>query len=60
VEITKEERDLLLELIESAEETAIQGMDHADIRTFKDVLRKQLDLLETVREKLRADGAHAA
>ena len=42
LEVTGQERDLLLELIEKAEEEAIQGMDHADSRAFKDVLRNRL------------------
>jgi hypothetical protein len=52
VKFSEQERDLLLELIRDAEETAIQGMDHADSRSFKDLLRKRLELLATVKEKL--------
>jgi hypothetical protein len=52
VKFSEQERNLLLELIGDAEETAIQGMDHADSRSFKDLLRKRLELLATVKEKL--------
>ena len=52
LEISEEERNLLLEMIESAEEAAIQGMDHADSRSFKEVLKTRLDLLASVKEKI--------
>jgi hypothetical protein len=51
-EISEEERNLLLEMIESAEESAIQGMDHADSRSFKEVLKAKLDLLASVKGKI--------
>ena len=53
LEVTGQERDLLLELIEKAEEEAIQGMDHADSRAFKDVLRNRLALLASIKEKCK-------
>jgi hypothetical protein len=59
VKFSEQERNLLLELIRDAEETAIQGMDHADSRSFKDLLRKRLELLATVREKLLSVTEHA-
>jgi hypothetical protein len=40
IELNEEERDLILELIADAEEKAIQGIDHADTRDFKNILRK--------------------
>jgi predicted metal-dependent TIM-barrel fold hydrolase len=59
-EITDDEKNLLLELIENAEETAIESMAHADHRSFKDVLRKRLQLLASAKEKIRGYGARAA
>jgi hypothetical protein len=59
-EITEDEKDLLLELIENAEETAIESMAHADSRRFKDVLRKRLQLLASAKEKIRGHGTRAA
>ena len=50
--ISEQERNLLLELIQDAEEAAIQGIDHADSRSFKDLLRKRMELLATAKEKL--------
>jgi hypothetical protein len=52
LEISEEERNLLLEMIESAEEAAIRGMDHADSRSFKEVLKTKLDLLASVKGKI--------
>lgn len=60
LEITEQERNLLLELTENAIETAIQGMDHADSRAFKEVLRNRLELLESVQEKIRTYSPRAA
>jgi hypothetical protein len=54
--ISEEERSLLLELIENEEEAAIQGMDHADSRSFKEILRTRLDLLASVKRKIGKPG----
>jgi hypothetical protein len=50
--ISEEERTLLLEMIESEEEAAIQGVDHADSRSFKEILRTRLDLLASLKRKI--------
>src|SRR5262245_9940595 len=60
LDISEQERDLLLELIETAEQTAIESMAHADRRSFKDVLRKRLELLTSTKEKIRSDTRQAA
>jgi len=52
-QFTKEETDLMSELIESAQQEAIQGINHADSRAFKDLLRKRLELLESANAKLQ-------
>src|ERR1041385_5944000 len=54
LKITEQEKDILLELIESAEQEAIQGMDHADSRSFKELLKNRLDLLASMKEKIRS------
>ncbi len=56
VEITEQERDLLRELIETAEQAAIQGLDHADKRAYKDLLRSRLRLLESLRERIGSES----
>ena len=60
LEINEQERNLLLELIENAENRAIESMAHADSRTFKNVLRTRLELLASLKEKIRSFGARAA
>jgi hypothetical protein len=60
LKISEQERNLLLELIKGAEESAIQGIDHADSRSFKDLLRKRLELLATAKEKLVSSFTQAA
>ena len=60
LDMSEQEQSLLLELIENAEETAIESMAHAEIRTFKNVLRKRLELLASVREKIRSYDRCAA
>ena len=60
LKFSEEEANLLLELIRSSEEEAIQGMDHADSRSFKDLLRKRLELLATAKEKLLSGVTHSA
>ena len=52
IDITEEEKELLAELIESAQREAIQGLNHADIRAFKDLLRKKLNLLDLLKDKV--------
>jgi len=52
IEVTEQERELILELIDSAEQETIQGVDHADSRAYKDLLRSRLEILESVREKM--------
>jgi hypothetical protein len=54
LEISEHEKQLLLELLESAEHEAIQGLDHADTRAFKDLLRRRLDLLDSLRVKINS------
>ena len=60
LEITEEERSLLLELLDSAENAAIQGMDHAETRSFKKVVRERLQLLAAVKEKIRSADSRVA
>jgi hypothetical protein len=60
LDITKPEEHLLLELIEAEEVTAIEGIAHADSRTFKTMLRKRLELLASIKQKIRTFDARAA
>jgi hypothetical protein len=60
LDIAEQERALLVELLDTAEETAIESMAHADSRLFKDVLRKRLELIASLKEKIGKVGAKAA
>jgi hypothetical protein len=60
LEISEQERNLLLELVQDAEAAAIQSMDHADSRSFKNLLRKRMELLATAKEKLLGSGKQVA
>ena len=60
LDLTEQEKNLLLELIDNAEKAAILSMDHADTRTFKDVLRRRLELLASAKAKLQRCSTHAA
>ena len=50
--LAEDEKRLLMELIDSAEQEGIQGLDHTDARSFKNILRSRLSLLESLRTKL--------
>ena len=52
LDITEQERALLLELLDNAEETAIVSMARDEIRAFKDMLRNRLELIALVEEKI--------
>ena len=54
-QVTDEERNVLLELIDGAEQSAILSMDHANSRAFKDVLRDRLRLLEKIKGTLKGE-----
>lgn len=55
LEITDEERLLLEEVLDSAIAASIQGVDHADARSFKEALRRRIDQLESLRRKLEGE-----
>jgi hypothetical protein len=59
-EVSEQERELLLELVKSAEEVTIQGIDRADSRSYKELLRARLDLLISAEKKLGSDSKRAA
>jgi hypothetical protein len=59
IELTERDKDLLLELIENAEAEAIQSMDHAETRSFKEILRARLELLASLKLKFGARDAAA-
>jgi hypothetical protein len=60
LDITEQERVLLLELLDTAEETAIESMSRADRRSFKNVLRKRLELIASLKDRIGRIGTKAA
>jgi len=60
LDISEQDRNLLLELIENAEQTAIESVAHTETRRFRSVLKERLDLLASVREKIRSCDTLAA
>jgi predicted component of type VI protein secretion system len=60
LDITEQESALLSELLDNAEETAIESMSRADSRTFKNLLRKRLELIASLKEKIGKVGVKAA
>ena len=52
LEITNPERELLVELIESAHQEIIQEIDHTDTREFRKRLQERLEVLERIRAKV--------
>ena len=60
LDITEQESALLSELLDNAEETAIESLSRADSRTFKNMLRKKLELIASLKEKIGKVGVKAA
>jgi hypothetical protein len=60
IEVNEQEKELILELIENAEQEAIQSIDRADIRAFKVLLRSRLELLESMRDRIQVPGPHGS
>ena len=52
IELTDEERALLLEVLEEKQNRMIQEIDHTDARKFEDLLKKKLEALEAFKGKL--------
>lgn len=52
IELTKDERTLLLEILEEKQNRMIQEIDHTDARHFEDMLKKKLEVLEGFKRKL--------
>ena len=52
LEVTDDERELLLEILEEKQKRMIQEIDHTDTQRFEDLLKKKLELLEAFKQKL--------
>ena len=52
LDITDEERDYLLEILDARREELIHELHHTDTLDFKERLRRNVDLLESLRSRL--------
>jgi hypothetical protein len=52
LDLTAEEREYASQLLKTAHDQLIHELDHTDTRTFKEGLRKQLDINEQLARKL--------
>jgi hypothetical protein len=53
LEITEQERDLLLQLIQEEQKRFIQGLDHADSRDYKSFLKDRIRTIEHLLDKVQ-------
>lgn len=52
VDITDQEREFLLELLETKSTAMLHEMHHTDTRDYKAMLKQRMELLEGLRAKL--------
>ena len=60
LELSEQEKCLLLELIDRTETEGIQGLDRADTRSFKQLLKNRLEILASIKDKIREVHTQAA
>jgi hypothetical protein len=52
LDITDEEREYLLEILDARREEMLHELHHTDTLDFKEMLRRNVELVEAVRSKL--------
>jgi hypothetical protein len=52
VDMTDQEREFLLELLETKSTAMLHEMHHTDARDYKEMLKQRMELLEGLRAKL--------
>lgn len=52
VELTDAEREFLEEVLEEKQDRMIQEIDHTDTIRFEELLRKKLEVLESLKRKI--------
>ena len=60
LDINEEERNYLLEILNARREEMLHELHHTDTLNFKELLRRKIELVESLRARLAADGAPAA
>ena len=56
LDITGEERDYLLELLEAKRSEMLHELHHTDTLDFKEMLRRRVELVERLRSKVEGTG----
>lgn len=51
-EITANEKQLLLEILESVSKETIHGIHHTDTNDYKEMLKQRLETIDNLKEKL--------
>jgi hypothetical protein len=60
LDITDEEREYLLEILDARREELLHELHHTDTLDFKEMLRRKAALVESVRSKLAAGHTNGA
>ena len=60
LDITDEEREYLLEILDARREELLHELHHTDTLDFREMLRRKVALVEAVRSRLAAGRAPAA
>ena len=53
LEITEQEREVLLELLETRLTAMLHELHHTDARDYKEALKQRFDLIEALRAKIQ-------
>ncbi len=56
LDITEQERDYLLELLEAKRSEMLHELHHTDTLDFKEMLRRRVELAEGLRAKVEGAG----
>ena len=56
LDITEQERDYLLELLEAKRSGMLHELHHTDTLDFKEMLRRRVELVEGLRSKVEGAG----
>ncbi len=56
LDITEQERDYLLELLEAKRSDMLHELHHTDTLDFKEMLRRRVELVEGLRSKVEGAG----
>ena len=52
LEITTDEKELLLEILETVSKETLHGLHHTDTLDYKEMLKQRLDIIEGLKDKV--------